>query len=58
MKYHLSFVLLLTPFSVFATLHCPEIDSISQRGGIYLAATTEGAMGWHLAGRGFPTHSG
>ncbi|CNK59314.1 DUF3757 domain-containing protein [Yersinia aleksiciae] len=44
MKYHLSFVLLLTPFSVFATLHCPEIDSISQRGGIYLAATTEGGQ--------------
>lgn len=33
MKYKLSFALLLTPLSVFATLHCPAIDSISRIGG-------------------------
>ncbi|WP_145487688.1 DUF3757 domain-containing protein [Yersinia aleksiciae] len=42
MKYYLSFVLLLTPLSVFATLHCPAIDTISRTGGVYTAATTEG----------------
>ncbi|WP_145513164.1 DUF3757 domain-containing protein [Yersinia massiliensis] len=42
MKYKLSFALLLTPLSVFSTLHCPAIDTISRIGGTYLATSTEG----------------
>lgn len=42
MKHHLSFVLLLIPFSVFATLHCPAVDTIKHTGGVYTAPSTEG----------------
>ncbi|WP_145520524.1 DUF3757 domain-containing protein [Yersinia mollaretii] len=42
MKCKLSFVLLLTPFSVFATLHCPAIDTIKQIGGVYTAPAMGG----------------
>ncbi|MCB5301886.1 DUF3757 domain-containing protein [Yersinia bercovieri] len=42
MKYNLAFVLLLTPFSLFATQHCPAIDTITQVGAAYTAKTAEG----------------